>query len=53
MQTCNERDKQVKLIEELSNKYILLENDKNELEHLVNINLIYPIKYTSNLHLKN
>ncbi len=38
MQTCNERDNQAKIIEELSNKYILLENDKNELEHLVCFN---------------
>jgi chromosome segregation ATPase len=35
MQTCNERDKQAKIMEELSNKYILLENDKSELENLV------------------
>ena len=35
MQTCNERDKQKKIIEELTNKYIYLENEKNDLEHLV------------------
>jgi hypothetical protein len=35
MQTCNEKEKQTKILEELSNKYILLENDKNELENVV------------------
>ena len=35
MQTCNERDKQTKLIEELTNKYLFLKNEKNDLEHLV------------------
>ncbi len=38
MQTCNERDKQSKVIEELSKKYLFVENEKNEIEHLVNIN---------------
>jgi hypothetical protein len=35
MQTCSERDKQTKLIEEISNKYLFVENEKNEIEHLV------------------
>jgi len=35
MQTCNERDKQSKLIEELTKKYLFVENEKNEMEHLV------------------
>lgn len=35
MQTCNERDKQAKLIEELTKKYLFVENEKNEIEHLV------------------
>lgn len=35
MQTCCERDKQSKLIEDLSKKYIFVENEKNEMEHLV------------------
>lgn len=35
MQTCNERDKQTKLIEELTKKYLFVENEKNEMEHLV------------------
>lgn len=37
MQTYSERDKQTKIMEEVTHKYLLLENDKNELEHLVNI----------------
>ena len=36
IQSCNEREKQVKLIEELSNKYLIMENEKNEMEQLVN-----------------
>lgn len=35
MQTCNERDKQAKLIEDLTNKYLFLKNEKNDLEHLI------------------
>jgi hypothetical protein len=35
LQTCGERDKQAKLIDELTKKYIFLENEKNEIEHLV------------------
>jgi septal ring factor EnvC (AmiA/AmiB activator) len=36
MQSCNERDKQSKLIDELTKKYIFLENEKNDIENLVN-----------------
>lgn len=35
IQTCNERDKQTKIIEELTNKYLFLKNEKNDFEHLV------------------
>lgn len=38
IQSCNEREKQVKLIEELSNKYLIMENEKNEMEQLVKRN---------------
>jgi hypothetical protein len=36
MQSYNEREKQSKIIEDLTNKYIIMENEKNELENLVN-----------------
>ncbi len=35
MQSYNEREKQSKIIEDLTNKYIIVENEKNELENLV------------------
>jgi hypothetical protein len=35
MQSCTERDKQSKIIDELTHKYLVMENDKNELENLV------------------
>ena len=35
MQSYNEREKQSKLIEDLTNKYLIIENEKNELENLV------------------
>ena len=35
MQTCNERDKQVKIIEELTQKFLNSENEKHEIEHWV------------------
>lgn len=35
MQSYNERDKQAKIIEEITNKFILVENEKNEMENLV------------------
>ena len=35
MQSYNEREKHSKIIEDLTNKYIILENEKNELENLV------------------
>ena len=35
MQATGERDKQSKLIEELTKKYIFIENEKNDIEHLV------------------
>ena len=45
MQTCGERDKQKKLIEELTKKYLFVENEKNEIEHLVSFLVFVP--YTS------
>lgn len=35
LQTYNERDKQIKIIEELTQKLFYIENEKNELEHLI------------------
>ena len=35
MQSYSEREKQSKLIEDLTNKYIIMENEKNEMENLV------------------
>lgn len=35
IETCNDRDKQSKFIEEFSKKYVLFENEQNELEKLV------------------
>lgn len=35
MQTCNERDKQSKLIDDLTEKYLFLKNEKNDLENLI------------------
>lgn len=37
IQSCNEREKQAKIIDELSNKFIMMENEKNELEQIVMI----------------
>ena len=48
MQTCTERDKQNQLLEELGNKFLLLENDKNELEHLVSHSFSYYILISEN-----
>lgn len=43
-QTCSEREKQAKIMEDLSNKYILIENEKNELEHVVKVfNIFYGV----------
>ena len=36
MQSYSEREKQSKIIDDLTNKYIMIENEKNELENLVN-----------------
>jgi hypothetical protein len=46
VQQFDEREKQGKLIGELTNKYILIENEKNELENLVfqNENEIFKLK---------
>jgi hypothetical protein len=50
MQACNESEKQSKLIEELTKKYLLVENEKNEMEHLVFINIAKQYKnFASNL----
>lgn len=35
LQTYNERDKQMKIIEDLTQKLFYIENEKNELEHLI------------------
>ncbi len=40
LQTCSERDKQSKIIDELSQKFLYIENEKNDLEHLVINNTI-------------
>ncbi len=35
LQSLDERDKQAKLFENLTKKFIIIENEKNELENLV------------------
>lgn len=35
MQSCTERDKQTQILEELGKKFLIIENEKNELENLV------------------
>lgn len=35
LQAYDEREKQTKLVEDLTNKYFLIENEKNDLENLV------------------
>jgi len=66
MQATGERDKQSKLIEELTKKYIFIENEKNDIEHLIyerendifnlrrmNQELIYKFEKLDNMNLSH
>lgn len=61
MQTCSERDKQAKIIEELTQKFLNSENEKHEIEHWayqqeteminlqrINQDLLYKLNYNTN-----
>ena len=46
MQTCNERDKQAKIIEELTQKFLNSESEKHEIEHWVSLDRQFWVKVT-------